>query len=291
MQEEWSSLLKPHFVYLHEDGRVMRLLPNIGLGRFGTLYADAEEINLIITRLKDPTQKRSSHILEGLMLYQAEFIDHLADMVAGLESRFNLKSGELDYSPKSVDMLQRRAKRYGRKACLEAVAFSGLVAYLGEMMRRSFNGEWHMRQSVSHADIWEPWIVDSEGRECNSFSYLYRGLAEDGAIDLPGVLSEAGRRRLPPSQKLPPTDVNTMPGMRISISNQSLTRSEVAELLQDPRWVKIEELSFEHLQYFQHADGRILVDYVPLDGKIISAAESQRFLEKLREFRRHKDNP
>ncbi|HUN07579.1 MAG TPA: hypothetical protein PLQ56_13305 [Aggregatilineales bacterium] len=208
-QEEWSALLKPRTIFVNADGRLLDLVLGAGFSevdRYGFLFADQDEIATIIARLKDPTQKRSAHILEGLMLYQMDFTDHLAELIAGLENRFNLKPGELDYSPESVSRLQRRAKRYGRKACLDAVVFSGLVAYLGEMMRRSFNGQWHMRPSVNETDIWEPWIVDSEGRECNPFSYLYSGLSEDGVIDLPGVLSEAGRRRLPPSQNPLPTE-------------------------------------------------------------------------------------
>jgi hypothetical protein len=207
-EQEITTLYNPDIVYRHSDGRVMMVFP---AGR-GCLYKTPQDFAQMVEasrQIKSEQSKGWQHILKGRIPYGEAFIQHVPELIDQLAILLKIPGDQLDNSMESLLKVEVKVKRLGRKKCVEAPIFPALVAYIGEVMRNKIpGGQWKMERSHQIAEIWEPWIVDPQGRYCNSWSALYDMLTEPSeAISIQGstgVLINSRRIRPDPNSFTPP---------------------------------------------------------------------------------------
>jgi hypothetical protein len=185
--------------YTHPDGRVLIVFEFIGEGR---LFQNLHDFNLwlmgIESRIQAARTKAFWHILENRLPQGKDFVQHVPQLIDQLAETSGIPREQLDNSYASLEKVERVAQGWGKARCLEVPIFPMLVAYIGEVMRHDVDGYWEMRLAYHHSDIWEPWIMDREGRECNPFSFLYDMLTEPGEEIYFAPDLEVRMRRKPP---------------------------------------------------------------------------------------------
>ncbi len=162
-------------VYRHPDGRVVVIFSS---GR-GCLYITEQDFTQFVEEIKQLKSMRPTHILKDRLPYGEDFIQHVPELIDQLSTLLKIPRNKLDESMDSLTAVQAKIKHMGRAKCIEPPIFAALVAYIGEVMIAEIpNSRWQMRFSDQFPDTWEPWIVDSQERICNSWSNLYNMLAE-----------------------------------------------------------------------------------------------------------------
>lgn len=176
-------------VYRHIYGRIFHLFLNEGVGR---LYPSMEAFQAKLDQLKGKSNQHGQplrmthHVLEGRLPQGRYFPEHVRELVQALPAALNLSVDLFDYSVNSLGSVDEAIHVIGRDKCVELPIFPMLVAYVGEVMRHDTNGRWEMRVSKYHSNIWEPWIVDPEGRYVNPFLGVYDELDEQEICSLRG---------------------------------------------------------------------------------------------------------
>jgi hypothetical protein len=154
----------------------------------GGVYPTRAEFDHFIAAAEEAMRRGHQHILKGRLLYGEDFIDHIADLINELANRLALDMSQMDKTFQSLVLVDAKVKRMGRKKAQEPPVFSGLVAYVGEVMRLDIQGKWVIvRVEPYGSTIWEPWIEDAQGRRCNSWSFLYDMLIQGKAMSLAGA--------------------------------------------------------------------------------------------------------
>ncbi|RCS43917.1 hypothetical protein DTL42_18180 [Bremerella cremea] len=138
----------------------------------------------------------SEHMLKGVITPGwEEHIDQHVDQLANLPG---LDRDILDFSTFSLDMVEGRIlSRWDNKSFQEqrAALFSPLLAYAGEIVRRSvFEGAWLITKDEETGTL-EPWIVDEYDRK-----YYIMGLVVPFINDLNNLCLRARVEVIP---KLP----------------------------------------------------------------------------------------
>lgn len=194
--EAFSTLFASGTIYTHPNGRVLDMFSN---GR-GRLFESQEDFNVEVQRYQELKITPSRHVLKGRLPQGKDFIQHVSQLVNELAILLKIPRDDLDNSEASLDKVDMKVKRIGRAKSLEVPIFPALVAYIGEVMRQATNGKWEMRQAYSDKEIWEPWIIDPEGRSCNPFLAVYDELAEQYPFSIRGATGGRiiSRRVLPP---------------------------------------------------------------------------------------------
>jgi hypothetical protein len=155
-------------VYTHPDGRFLQVFP-IGGGVIHTAESLARAFAIIEETVRQ--QGKPIHVLTDRFLYGEDFPAHVPELVETLATRFKIPRAELDYSRDSLAKIDAKAKRAGRRKCLEADLFPAIVAYVGEVMKAATEGEWRMRW-IQQFSLWEPWVV-ANGRFYDPFLFFF----------------------------------------------------------------------------------------------------------------------
>jgi hypothetical protein len=183
-------------IYTHPDGRVLHLV-RFGGGR---LYPSTDEFLLLLQSHESLKPGVAIHLLKGRFPYGQDFPAHVPQLVDELAALLKIPREELDNTEASLDKVDAKVKRIGRTKSLEIPVFPALVAYVGEVMRHETHGKWEIRQDYRDPEIWEPWIIDLEGRSCNPFLAVYDELAEQSPMSIRGATGA----RIHLRQVLPP---------------------------------------------------------------------------------------
>ncbi|PQO37543.1 hypothetical protein DTL21_06255 [Bremerella cremea] len=104
------------------------------------------------------------HILHGIIHDKWE--NHIDEHVDELANLLGLDRDILDFSTFSLEMVEGRIlSRWSNKSFQEQQEslFSPLLAYAGEIVRRSVCGEWLIIEDKNTGTL-EPWIVDEYRR-------------------------------------------------------------------------------------------------------------------------------
>ncbi len=112
----------------------------ISVPGYGVLYQSEGSFN-------DATRPR--HMLEDLIPDGRELVSNIPQLVARLEKRLGVGSGKLDYSRGSLRRIDGYIAGYHSShttAQTDPRLFQELTAYYGETLRRTFNGEWRVRE-------------------------------------------------------------------------------------------------------------------------------------------------
>jgi hypothetical protein len=121
----------------------------------GLLYESRAELQAILTK----TDTKATHLLAGRVPQGRNFDAEVLQLAVEFTKRVDIP---LDGSEESLDMVDALVRRRGAKGFLEPTLFPGLLAYVGEVLRRAIDGRWEMVLS-DDGETWEPWIVSSPG--------------------------------------------------------------------------------------------------------------------------------
>jgi hypothetical protein len=131
----------------------------------------------------------SHHILHGLLPNDGRFIERIEEYIARFTQRCAIPETLLDYTLEGLDKLEKHLRKFSDEEVATEAVFSGLIAYVGEVMRISMNGRWVMRLSDQDKATWEPWIVDSNGYGCTPIVFLWDRYIEGEKLSLYGAAS------------------------------------------------------------------------------------------------------
>jgi hypothetical protein len=84
--------------------------------------------------------------------FKESLIEHLSDSIKELAKTLSIPLSDFDYSLKSLDLISQRAILYGIENNEEKL-FDGLVAYIGELIRKDIGGEWRIWGQVNMPSI------------------------------------------------------------------------------------------------------------------------------------------
>jgi hypothetical protein len=138
-----------------------------------------ENLREILIMSQNP---RPIHMLENRLPQGKDFIDQISVLIDQLPYLLNVDPSILDYTWESINVLHTSIKRILRKKCVEPPIFPVLVAYIGEVIRRSVKGGVWKRRFNSEFNLWEPWIVDANGKPYITWFDLYLDLVQ---LDVP----------------------------------------------------------------------------------------------------------
>ena len=105
----------------------------------------------------------------GVQAFGERFPEHVPELVGRLSSVFPGLAGKLDFEAKSLYLLEEEVIRYNPRWCCDPKIWIPILAYAGEMVRRSIGGEWQMKRRATQTylapEIWEPVLLKSDGSE------------------------------------------------------------------------------------------------------------------------------
>lgn len=200
-QQEWTldedlseQVSKFSSIYTSIDRRVLILFND----QKGRLYPSLTEFLYFLEQGKAIQTAGPQHILKGRFPYGQDFLEHVPRLVDALAVKFRLPRETLDLTVASLEVIDQKIRRYGKRKALEADVYPLLVAYVGEVMRHNTRGRWEMRQYKEDETIWEPWVIDPEGLECNPWLPVYDELYEQVPFSIAAAASARIRIRSVP---------------------------------------------------------------------------------------------
>jgi hypothetical protein len=166
--------------YHHPNGSALFVNP---IEDKASLY---QSRSTLITNLRETVKVSQKpgpiHMLENRLPQAKDFIGQVPALIEQLPQHLKIDPSILDYTWESVNVLHSSIKRIRRKKCAEPPIFPMLLAYIGEVIRRSVKGGvWKLRFDPEF-NIWEPWIVDDDGRPYITWLDLYLDLFQ---LDVP----------------------------------------------------------------------------------------------------------
>jgi len=204
LTQQMATLFKrlppSELVYKHSDGRILYAFHDGN----GNLYPSSDDYVLVLQGIKEMAGRKPRHILAGHILSSEDFIQHIPELIDQLTILLEIPKDKLNKSMDSLLEVETKVRRLGRAKCIVAPIFSAVVAYMGEIIIAQIpDSHWQMRVSSQVPDVWEPWIIDPQGRICNSWSDLYDMVSEPEPITLQGAIISAIQGRAIPRSTTP----------------------------------------------------------------------------------------
>jgi hypothetical protein len=101
------------------------------------------------------------HPLTGLIPFGKDFTAEVPALVDRLRARCGMTSAQADFSRATVMLIDAYWLPLGGDAVLgEPEFFCELVAYVGEVIRREWRGQWELRESDEFPGTWEPYVIE-----------------------------------------------------------------------------------------------------------------------------------
>ena len=141
----------------------------------GMLFLDKAAVYCLVA---DSSALQSKHMLDGIFSYGQDF----PAQAQALSERFfkdifpQLEESITAYSMESLRHIDEYMSTRRREKLLQPSLFPGLIAYIGESVKKNYSMEWNMVKVKD--DLWEPWLVDRAGNEYPIFATAYRELYE-----------------------------------------------------------------------------------------------------------------
>lgn len=169
-------------VYTDSNGRLLAVLKD-GAGR---LYESRDDWLSLLESVLALRNQEPTHILNGLLPQGQNFPHEVPNLINELAVKLSISIEQLDCSKESLQKIDRAIKRKGRNKYLAAGIFAPLLAYVGEAIRQQVGGDWEMR-ATDYSDVWEPWLIDAQGRDIPIFSSIYDELYEETRCSISSV--------------------------------------------------------------------------------------------------------
>lgn len=163
-------------MYHHPDGRVLVSMVDHGI------LVEAPNSQAYLDLLRQAKTEfvgypHGKHILVGHLPQGRDFMALVPQLLAELPALLNLPPEDLDFTQSSLAKIDPKLKRKGRVKSTEPPLFPALVAYMGEIMRRPYQGAWRMRLAED-GRTWVPWIVIPSEHVCDIASQVLTTLTE-----------------------------------------------------------------------------------------------------------------
>lgn len=100
---------------------------------------------------------------EPVLVDAETFGSRVPELISRLPALLGIQPTSLDRTKASLDLLDSAIRRLGPEAVLEPNVFSGLCAYLGEVIRATKGGAWTTEVGSGGESI--PCVVDATGRK------------------------------------------------------------------------------------------------------------------------------
>jgi hypothetical protein len=168
------------------DGRILVVSSETG----AILYATVNELEDVLARV-GPTGRRV-HYLEGRDLGE-DFLSRVPALLDRCRTWVEDNGGRFELSLEGLEAMDIICERLGRESCLESELYPMLVAAVGEVMRRSKNGRWQVREPEEFPGIHEIWIRDAHGWTWDAGWVVFKAM--DEPVDLSFVADMALRER------------------------------------------------------------------------------------------------
>jgi hypothetical protein len=159
------------------DGRVLLYL---GEGERGTLYPSRESLAEVQREGAEMMAKFEEKRAKGLLDPSLELLPPIDDFLRDVEAhakslgpRLRIPDEVLDFSPASLDAVDKALKRipWAKRQVPDLV--TPLVAYFGEVIRRGCGGQWTIRDHEN-----EPMITANGGRLFQPFASVFIPMIE-----------------------------------------------------------------------------------------------------------------
>ena len=171
IDEELSKQLMGR-VYVLEDGRALL----VDYDGTGLLWESHEELTKNYwASLKRALQRNDP--LREILPDPHRFETNVLAIVAERPSFLDCDAQSLDFSEKSLDIIDNAIRKFGPERVTTVEVFPWLVAYVGEVIRRLVNGVWNAQDSSAKRA--EPEIVDPTGGRYQPVR-IYKELLEHG---------------------------------------------------------------------------------------------------------------
>jgi hypothetical protein len=166
--------------YVNSSGQAM-----IVVGTRATIFSDRDEF---LAYMRTAAAEAPRHLLQERFNYSGDFPRAVPRLVALLGEELGLAVGPdgLDASEASLDLVESALSARRHRDFLEGERFAAVVAYVGEVLSRACLGSWEMRRV---GDVWEPWVVDREGRAFAPFAVAFKELRRGPRGSLRGAVA------------------------------------------------------------------------------------------------------
>ncbi len=174
-------------IYKNSDGNILQVLSDDS----GNLYESTVDWLSLLEEVEALRHQEPTHVLCERLPQGQDFINQVPELVHDLATKLGISPQQLDKSGRSLEIVDRAIRCKGRRKCLEPEIFAPLVAYVGEVLQQRVGGHWEMR-ATENPDVWEPWVIDAQGRGHQPYIIVYDELDESPTCSLYGVIGVGG---------------------------------------------------------------------------------------------------
>ncbi|KXX69936.1 hypothetical protein [Flammeovirga sp. SJP92] len=126
----------------------------------------------------NPELRRGVHIYKDLSeKYGRDYPNHTMEELKKLPAILNFDSTYLKFDKTCISILSESIKwNYGGDEFLNQIIHP-ILSYIGEYYKSKKRGDWNMKLD-GEGKVWEPWFVNSEGKELFDIINLYKDFHE-----------------------------------------------------------------------------------------------------------------
>ncbi len=145
--------------YQCTNGKVLA----IGKDGNGNLYDSVNDWQKELNGLTELNNLAPVHILYNQIPSRDRFVQEVPHLISRLAQELKINLAELDQTLISLLIIDREIKSKNKQDYMSNKKLLGLlIAYIGEVIKLSINGEWLIKKS--NEPEWEPVIIDSTGK-------------------------------------------------------------------------------------------------------------------------------
>ncbi|BAY56572.1 hypothetical protein NIES2135_34060 [Leptolyngbya boryana NIES-2135] len=170
---EEQARIKFSEIYEHDDGQILTF-PSAQILKQPFSKLKGALLYSSLECYQAQYEFRSKHMLAGLLPQQNKFIEAIPKLCTKLGTQLAIPEQYLDKSEASLKHVEWAIKRHGKRNCLNSEVFPSLLAYIGEVICHETHISWKM--NLREGEIWEPWLVASDGCKYEFFVDLYKQL-------------------------------------------------------------------------------------------------------------------
>ncbi len=177
--------------YRCADGKILA----VSQAGTGNLYNSVNDWQSELDELVELGKRDPVHILYSQIPSAERFMEEIPSMISNIAKKFEINPFELDRTLESILILDKAIARNNQRSYANnnMEILGSLIAYIGEVIRITINGEWRIKQD-SGSSAWEPVIVAQNGKISSFciivFDELYEA-EESSFYDIASMLIKA----------------------------------------------------------------------------------------------------
>lgn len=147
--------------YQCADGKILA----VSKAGTGNLYNSVNDWQSELDELVELGKREPVHILYNQIPSAERFMEEIPSMISNIAKKFEINPFELDKTLESMLILDKAIARNNQLSYANnnMEILGSLIAYIGEVIRITINGEWLIKQD-SGSSAWEPVIVAQNGK-------------------------------------------------------------------------------------------------------------------------------